>query len=69
MVQTVKMGLKAFSPSNDNIESYLLLSYRKIPHAGRLQSPSALMDRQIRAPITKSFSTSESVWYKKRQRI
>ena len=68
MVQTVKMGLKAFSSFQENIEAYLprlLLSYRSIPHAGRKQSPSELMGRQIRAPITMSFSTKESVWYKK----
>ena len=38
MVQTVKMGLKAFSPFNQNIEAYipnLLLSYRMVTHADR----------------------------------
>ena len=63
-VQTVKMGLK-FSPFNQNIETYipnLLLSYRMVPH--RKQSPSALMGRQIRAPITMTFATEEKVWYK-----
>ena len=28
-------------------------------------SPSALMGRQIRAPLTMSYSTNEKVWYKK----
>ena len=48
MVQTVKMGLKAFSPFNQNIEAYipnLLLIYRTVPHADRKQRPSALMGR------------------------
>ena len=70
-VQTVKMGLKAFSPFNQNIVAYipnLLLSYRKFPHADRKQSPSALMGRQIRAPITMSFATEKKVWYKKIRR-
>ena len=42
-----------------------LLSYRTIPHAGRLESPLALMRRQIRAPLTMSYYTNEKVWYKK----
>ena len=29
------------------------------------QSPSALIGRQIRAPITMSFATEEKVWYKR----
>ena len=68
MVQTVKMGLNAFSPFNQNIEAYipnLLLSYRTVPHADRKQSPSALIGTQIRAPITMSFATEEKVWYKR----
>ena len=38
MVQTVKMGLKVFSPFNQNIEAYipnLLLSYQTVPSADR----------------------------------
>ena len=68
MVQTVKMGLKAFSHFNQNIEAYvpyLLLSYQTVPHADRKQSPSALMGRQIRAPVTMSFATEGNVWYKR----
>ena len=48
MVQTVKIGLKAFSPFNQKVEAYipnLLLSYRTIPLVDRKQSPSALMDK------------------------
>ena len=68
MIQTVKIGLKAFSPFNQNIEAYipnLLINYRTVPHADRNQGPSALMDRQIRAPITMSFATEKKVWYKR----
>ena len=43
----------------------LLLSYCTIPHAGRQESPSALMGRQIRALLTMSYSINEKVWYKK----
>ena len=69
MVRTVKMGLKAFEPYRDSIETYLpkfLMSYRSIPHAGKVQSPSALMGRQIRTSITMSFTTNE-MWYKKKK--
>ena len=68
MVQTVKMGLKVFSPFNQNIEGHissLLLSYQTVPHADRKQSSSVLMGRQIRAPITMLFATKEKVWYKR----
>ena len=68
MVQTVKMRLKACSQLN--IEVFLprlLLSYRKISHPGRLESSSVLMGRQIRAPLTMSYSTNERVWYKKKK--
>ena len=65
IVQTVKVGLNTFSPFNQNIEEYipnLLLSYQTVPCADRKQTPSALMGRQIRAPITISFATEEKVW-------
>ena len=68
MVQTVKMGQKACFQQKEKIEVFLtrlLLSYHTIPHAGRLESPSALMGRQIRAPLTMSYSPNEKVWYKK----
>ena len=61
MVRTVKLGLKAFDPSRETLEEFLpklLMSYRSIPHANRTRSPSALMGRQIRSPITMSFSTN-----------
>ena len=68
MVQTIKMGLKAFSPFNQNIKAYfpnLLLSYETVPHADRKQSLWVLTGRQIKAPVTMSFATEEKVWYKR----
>ena len=67
IVQTVKMGLKACSQPKEKIVFLprLLLSYYTIPHAGRLESPSVLMGRQIRALLTMMYSTNEKVWYKK----
>ena len=34
----------------------------------RLESPSALMGRQIRASLTMSYSTNEKVWYIKNKK-
>ena len=68
MVQTVKRGLKAFNKERSSFEAYvarLLLSYRTVPHAGRLQSPSALMGRQLRSPLTMAFDTDQCLWYKR----
>jgi len=67
MVATVKLGLKAYSPNLGTIDAYLsrmLLSYRSIPHGGRTSSPSAMMGRQIRSPMTMSFHTGEPIWYR-----
>jgi len=67
MVGTVKLGLKAFSPNLGTVDSYLnrmLLSYRSIPHGNRQTSPSALMGRQIRSPITLSFQTGDKIWFR-----
>ena len=66
MVQTVKIGLKAFDHARDDIDSYLprLLRYRSIPHAGRVDSPSAMMGKQIRSLKTMSYSTNGKMWYK-----
>ena len=66
MVQTVKRGLRAFNKSAGSFASYLarlLLSYRTIPHAGRSDSPSALMGRQLRSPLSMAFATDECLWY------
>lgn len=60
--------MKACSQQKEKVEVFLprmLLSYWTIPHTGRLESPSALMGRQIRALLTMSYSTSEKMWYKK----
>ena len=65
MAQTLKTG---FSQQKEKIEVFLprqLLSYGTRPQAGRLESPSGLMGRQIRAPLTMSYSTNKKVWYKK----
>jgi len=66
MVQTIKRGLKAFDKETASFGSYmsrLLLSYRSVPHAGRPQSPSAMMGRQLRCPMTSAFATDECLWY------
>ena len=58
--KTVIMGLKILSKKK-KIDFFclfllgLLLSYRTIPHAGRLESPSTLMGRRIRTPLTMSY--------------
>ena len=64
-----KNGFKGISPFYQNIEAHipnLLLSM--VPHVDRKQSPSALMSRQIRAPITMSCVTEEKVWYIRNKR-
>lgn len=43
----------------------LLPSYRTILHGHRLENQSALMDRQIRTPLTMSYSINEKIWYQK----
>ena len=68
MLQTIKMGFKAFDPIRDDVDSYLkqiLMIYRSIQYAERIESPSAMMGRQIRSPITMSYSTNEKMRYKK----
>ena len=57
-----------FSVKRKKIKVFLprmLLSYNTIPHAERLEKPSALMGRQIRTPLTMLYSTKEKVLYKK----
>jgi hypothetical protein len=66
MVQTIKRGVKAYTSHCGSFDSYLaklLLSYRAIPHADRSQSPSFLMGRQIRSPLTMSFTSDSPVLY------
>lgn len=65
-IQTVKMGLKVCCPVHCDIENHLsklLLSCRAIPHAGRRQSPPALIGRQIRVSIFTPFATNECMCY------
>ena len=47
----------------------LILSYRTIPHGGRLESTSDLMGRQIRALLAISYSTNKKNVVQKEQRI
>ena len=66
MVQTVKMGLKAFDYIRDDVDRYLLQllrSYRPIPHRRCVHSSSVMMGRQIQSSITMSYSTNEKMWY------
>ena len=46
---------------NRSFSTKAALSYRTIPHARRQESPSALVGRKIRAPL----STNEKMCYKK----
>lgn len=65
MMKTIKMGLEALSLHRDKIESFILrLLLSIIPHTGRLETPSALMGRQIRVHLTMPYSTNEKIWYK-----
>ncbi|XP_065678959.1 uncharacterized protein LOC136093693 [Hydra vulgaris] len=69
MVETVKMGLRAYSPDKGLLYGYLsrmYLSYRTIPHAGRSRSPSEMMGRQLRSPLTMSFESGTPLWYRQR---
>ena len=67
MVRTIKCGVKAFNKRPEDFNAYLsrlLLSYRTIPHGNRAMSPSALMGRQIRAPLTNAFNNYENIQYR-----
>nr|XP_047142341.1 uncharacterized protein K02A2.6-like [Hydra vulgaris] len=69
IVETVKMGLRAYSPDKGLLCGYLsrmLLSYRTIPHAGRSRSPSEMMGRQLRSPLTMSFESGTPLWYRQK---
>ena len=66
MVQTIKRGIKAFLPNSGTFDAFLaklLLSYRSIPHGERNKSPSALMGRQLRCPLTMSFTSDAPLWF------
>ncbi|PAA93146.1 hypothetical protein BOX15_Mlig023152g1 [Macrostomum lignano] len=65
MVQSIKRASAAWDQS-ESYESFLsrvLLNYRCVPHAGRQQSPSQLMGRQLRNPITMRTPIGASLWY------
>nr|XP_047146105.1 uncharacterized protein K02A2.6-like [Hydra vulgaris] len=69
MVETVKMGLRAYSPDKGLLCGYLsrmLLTYRTIPHAGRSRSPSEMIGRQLRSPLTTSFESGTPLWYRQK---
>ena len=57
----MKTGLKVGSQQK---ESFSTKATFKLLHK-RLESPSVLMGRQIRALLIMSYSTNEKVWYKK----
>ena len=61
MVQNIKTRLKACSQQKEKKEIFLprlLLSYHTILHTRRLESPSALMGRQIRTLLMMLYSTN-----------
>ena len=62
MFSTKRKKMEVFLPK-------LLVSYRTIPVTRRLENPSALMGRQIRAPLMMSYSTNEKSVVQKEQRI
>ncbi|XP_012562604.1 uncharacterized protein LOC105847529 [Hydra vulgaris] len=69
MVGTVKMGMKAYSTDKGILIAYLnriLLSYKTIPHAGKSRSPSEMMGRQLRSPLTMSFESGSPLWYRQK---
>ena len=67
MVQTIKKTSKAWNAaggeSYDSFLSRLLLNYRCLPHAGRIQSPAQLMGRQLRNPISMRSPIDSGMWY------
>jgi hypothetical protein len=69
MVQTVKRGLRAFSSHRGSFEAYLaklLLNYRATARSDGRGSPSALMGRQLRSPLTLTFEIDAPVIYQAR---
>ena len=69
MVQTVKMGMKECSQQKEKDRSFSTKAAFKLSHdttrRKTRKSISFLMGRQIRAPLTMSYSTNEKVWHKK----
>ncbi|PAA77815.1 hypothetical protein BOX15_Mlig019617g10 [Macrostomum lignano] len=69
MVQTVKKGLRAFAVHQGRFDAYLaklLLNYRATPRGDGRGSPSALMGRQLRSPLTLQFDTDAPLVYQSR---
>ena len=69
MVQTVKRGLRAFTAHRGNFEAYLaklLLNYRATARRDGRGSPSELMGRQLRSPLTLAFEIDAPVIYQAR---
>ncbi|PAA86570.1 hypothetical protein BOX15_Mlig030946g1 [Macrostomum lignano] len=65
MVQSIKKASLGWD-RRETYESFLarlLLNYRCIPHAGRPHSPSELMGRQLRNPITMRTPIGSGIWY------
>jgi len=68
-VQTVKRGLRAFGVHSGNFDAYLaklLLNYRATARRDGRGSPSALMGRQLRSPLTLTFEIDAPVIYRSR---
>lgn len=66
MVQSIKKTSKAWKPGGESYDSFLsrlLLNYRCLPHAGRIQSPAQLMGRQLRNPISMRTPIGTDMWY------
>ncbi len=66
MVQTFKKAVIMWEKGKETFNTFMarfLLNYRSIPHFGRSQSPSQLMGRQIRSPITFKLPMQAPVWY------
>ena len=69
MVQTIKCGLRAFVAHSGDFEAYLaklLLNYRSTARSDGCGSPSALMGRQLRSPLTIAFGIDAPIIYQAR---
>ncbi|MEE4247257.1 MAG: RNase H-like domain-containing protein [Kangiellaceae bacterium] len=69
MVQTIKRGLRAFAAHRGTFEAYLaklLLNYRATARSDGRGSPSALMGRQLRSPLTLTFEVDAPIVYQAR---
>lgn len=67
MVETIKSASRLWENQNESFDSFkdkLLLNYRSIPHGNRCKSPSSLMGRQIRNPITMTYAVESPIWFR-----